>query len=522
MLVVKKHKKLVIADKHPQRITTIIPTAKLFQYKGRDLVAVPHRLEEVRVLRNMGFNAPSPIGYYYEWSGQYRPFDHQKVTAEFLTLNPEAFVLNQIGSGKTLSLLWAVDYLIRIGELKKILIASPLSTLERVWGDEIFKHFPHLDFVVLHGSRERRQKLLAQDAHIYIINHDGVEILQKELVARKDIDAVVIDELAEYRNARTDRWDAMKAVLNGRKWKWGMTGSPTPKAPTDAWAQIQLISPGKVPKYFTRFRDQVMRQNGPFKWVPRIEANRVVQEAMKPSILFTREECLDLPPCTFSNRHVEMSDEQTKAYKDMLNKLRIEHEQGQVIAVNEAVMAMKLVQVAAGCVYNTEGDNIILPNKARVKETLGIIEQAQGKTIVFVPLTGSLQLIRDEIAKAGYNVRAVNGETKKSERDEVFAAFQQQTNEVDVLVAHPQCMAHGITLTAASVIVWYIPTNNFAVYEQACGRITRQSQTMHQHIIHLEGSEIERRMYKRLESRGNMQGALLGLIKKEQEVDISG
>lgn len=519
MLVVKKHKKLVIADKHPQRITTVIPTAKIFQYKGRDLVAVPHQLEEVRVLRNMGFNAPSPISYYYDWSGQYKPFDHQKVTAEFLTVNPEAFVLNQIGSGKTLSLLWAVDYLIRTGQLNKILIASPLSTLERVWGDEIFRHFPHLDFVVLHGSRDRRQKLLKQDAHVYIINHDGVEILEKELIARKDIDAVVIDELAEYRNARTDRWTAMRNVLVGRKWKWGMTGSPTPKAPTDAWSQISLINPSKVPKYFTRFRDTVMRQAGPFKWIPRPEANRVVQEAMKPSILFTREECLDLPPCTFSNRHVEMGPEQAKAYKDMMANLRIEHEKGQVIAVNEAVMAMKLVQVAAGCVYSHDGDDIILPNKERVRATLEVIEQAQGKTIVFVPLTGGLELIRKAIADAGYKVRSVNGQTKKSERDEIFGAFQN-SDDIDVLVAHPQCMAHGITLTKASVIVWYIPTNNFAVYEQACGRITRQSQTMHQHIIHLEGSEIERRMYKRLESRGNMQGALLGLIKKEQEVDI--
>lgn len=518
MLVSTKHKKLVINSREPARITTVVPTAKAFTYKGKTLVAVPHQMDEVRVLRNMGYPAPAPISYHYKWSGQYAPFDHQRVTAEFLTLNSCGFVLNQIGSGKTVSALWAADYLMQVGQMKRMLIVAPLSTLDGVWGDELYRHFPHRDFVVLHGSAERRRKLLNQPADFYIINHHGVGVLLEELRARKDIDAVMVDELAEFRNAKTSLWKSVDAVMAGRAWKWGLTGSPTPKSPADAWAQCRLISPSRVPKYFTRFRELVMRQVTQFKWMPRPEANHVVKEAMQPAILFTREECLDLPPCTFSTRRVEMTPEQTKAYKEMVNRLCLEFEGEKVIAVNEAVKAMKLVQIAAGAVY-TDGDDVLLPNHHRVKTALEIIEQAQGKTIVYVPLTGGLRLIEQAIAEAGYNVRSVNGETPKHERDEIFRTFQQDTDAIQVLVAHPQCMAHGLTLTKASVIVWYIPTNNFAVYEQACGRITRQSQTMHQHIIHLEGSEIERKMYKRLEQRGSMQGALLEAIKAEMEVD---
>ena len=177
MIVSKRHKKLIIADKHPRRITTVIPTAKIFLWKGRELVAVPHGLEEVKVLRNMGFNAPSPIEHYYDWSGKYKPFAHQLVTSSFLTLNNRGFVLNEMGTGKTLSLLWSIDYMIAQGLLGKLLIVSPLSTLDGVWGDEIFKHFPHLNFVVLHGSADRRRKLLKQPADIYIINHDGLKVL---------------------------------------------------------------------------------------------------------------------------------------------------------------------------------------------------------------------------------------------------------------------------------------------------------------------------------------------------------
>ena len=133
MIVSKKHRKLILADRHPERITTVIPTAKIFEWKGKKLVAVPHKIDEVRVLRNMGISAPSPIEHHYQWSGQYKPFSHQSVTAGFLTLNPRGFILSEMGTGKTLSLLWATDYLMQQSLMGSLLIVSPLSTLERVW-----------------------------------------------------------------------------------------------------------------------------------------------------------------------------------------------------------------------------------------------------------------------------------------------------------------------------------------------------------------------------------------------------
>lgn len=516
MLISKKHKKLVFNSRHPERITTLIPTAKMLPYKGRELVAVPHKLDETKVLRNIGYPVPSPVAYYYAWSGRYQPFAHQKTTVEFLTLNSRAFVLNQIGTGKSLSVLWAYDYLKSVGQANKMVIVSPLSTLERVWADELFRHFPHLTYAVLHGTAARRLKLLAQDVDVYIINHDGVKVIQDEIAKRTDVDTVVVDELAEFRNQRTERWKALNELVHGRKWVWGLTGSPTPKAPTDAWAQVRLISPDRVPKYFTKFRDSVMRQINTFKWVPRNEAAHIVKEAMQPAILFKRDECIDLPPCTFSTREVEMSPEQKDAYKNMLNRLRMEYQGGEVTAVNEAVKAMKLVQIACGVAYSTDGQNIILPSPERVDAVKKIVEEADGKVIVYVPLTGGLTRIADELRAEGYDVGVVHGETPKAERDIIFSAFQTG-NDMRVLVAHPKCMAHGLTLTAASVIVWYIPTNDFSIYEQACGRIVRPGQKRHQHIIHLEGSNIERRMYNRLENKGNAQGVLLDLIKKDME-----
>jgi len=144
VLISTRNKKLVLNLRAPGRITTVIPTARAFDYKGQTLVAVPHEVDEVRILRNLGIEAPSPIAHHYKWSGRYKPFEAQEKTSAFLTLNPKAFVLSDLGTGKTMAALWAYDFLRSTGKANKMLIVSPLSTLERTWADEVFQHFPHL------------------------------------------------------------------------------------------------------------------------------------------------------------------------------------------------------------------------------------------------------------------------------------------------------------------------------------------------------------------------------------------
>lgn len=513
MIVSKKHKKLILADRHPERITTVIPTAKIFEWKGKKLVALPHRIDEVRVLRNMGLNAPSPVEHHYEWSGQYKPFAHQAVTSGFLTLNPRGFILSEMGTGKTLSLLWAVDYLKQQGQLNSLLIVSPLSTLERVWGDEVFKHFPHLNFVVLHGSAERRRKLLKQPADIYIINHDGLKVLEDELIARKDIDAVAIDEVAVYRSSKSDRYAVSKRVLEGRKYVWGLTGSPTPNAPTDAWAQCRLISPEKVPKYFSRFRDTVMRQITPFKWAPRPEALTVVRDAMQPAVLFTLDECIDLPEQTYLTRRVEQSPTQKKAYTDMLNKLKVESDRGEITAVNEAVKVGKLLQIAVGHAYSQDGSTISFDGADRIRVTKELIEESSAKVLVFVPYTGALEAVAAAL-REDYEVGIVQGSTSKHERDVVFSNFQNG-GPMRVIVANPGTLSHGLTLTAADTIIWFGPINSNETYQQACARVRRPGQKRTTVIVHLTGTPLEDKAYARLKNKQSMQGLLLDEIKKE-------
>jgi len=516
MLVHLPSKRLVMQLKNTARVTTVIPTAKVFDYKGARLVSVRHTIDSVRVLRNLGIRAPSPILHHYRWPGQFAPFYAQRETSQFLTLNPRAFVLNDMGTGKTLAALWAWDYLRQLaakrGVRLRLLVVSPLSTLERTWADEVFRHFSHLSVAVLHGTKERRLKLLADDFDIYLINHHGIRVVERELIAREDIDTVVVDEIATFRNATTALWKSLNRILKGRERVWGLTGTPTPNAPTDAWAQCRLISPERVPVYYGKFRDSVMRQLGPFKYLARDGATETVYEAMQPAVRFTRDQCMDLPPVIYQTREVSLSTEQKTAYKDMLSKLYTEYEGGEVQAVNEAVKVSKLVQIACGVVYGKDGTEVVLPTEPRIAALLEVFEQAAAKVIVFVPFKAVLRYVAEELRAKGLKIGVISGDVPAVERARIFKDFQN--GELDGLVAQPAAMSHGLTLTAANVVCWYAPVPSNETYEQANARITRPGQKHTQFIVHLEGTPIERRIYERLKSRQKMQGVLLETVKE--------
>jgi SNF2 family DNA or RNA helicase len=296
-----------------------------------------------------------------------------------------------------------------------------------------------------------------------------------------------------------------------------MTGSPTPNAPTDAWAQCRLVTPDNplVPKYFGAFKDKVMRQITQFKWVNKPEANDVVWQMMQPAIRFSLDDCTDLPEQTFITREVEMTPEQKKAYKDMLSKLATDYQGGQILAVNEAVKANKLIQIACGVAYGTNGEEVVIPSKPRMDVLKEIIEQSEGKVIVFVPLTAALEAVAAEL-RNDWSVEVVHGQTSKSERDRIFGAFQRHPDP-RVLVANAGAMSHGLTLTEATTIVWYAPVHSNETYEQACARVRRPGQTRTTVIVHIAGSDVERRVYKRLQDKQSMQGLLLDMMKERPE-----
>jgi SNF2 family DNA or RNA helicase len=514
MLVVEKARTLALKLNNPNRVLDSIPTAKTVEVRGIPLVLTPHSLDEVRVLRNLGINAPSPILHYYDWCGQYTPYEHQKQTAAFLTLHPKGLVLNEIGTGKTQSSLWAADYLIKTKQVKKVLILSPLSTLERVWGDAIFTGFPHRRFVVLHGTAERRKKLLKTEADFYIINHDGFPIISE--LAHGMFDLVIVDEAAVLRNPSTQRFKVFRKWMdnNTSTRLWLMTGTPTPNDPTDAWALAKLVNSPFCTKTFTSFREQVMMKIAQWKFVPRPEAVDIVKHILQPAVRYTRDECFDLPETVIQTRQVELTPEQKKHYTQMLRHFVTEMStEGTITAVNEAVKIQKLVQIACGVAYGDDGRNIELDCTPRINLVKEVIEEAGEKVIVFVPLTGTLHMLEKELSKH-WTVGVVNGEVSSTKRNQIFQDFQE-AKDPHVLIAHPATMAHGLTLTVASTIIWYGPVTSNEQYVQANGRIERIGKRHTSNVIHIEATDLEYKMYERLKNKQKLQGLLLDLIQQQ-------
>ena len=492
-------------------VERIVPHKKV-QRRGLDLMLVPHRVDTTKVLRNLGYEIPSPILTRYDWAGQ-TPFESQKTTAAMLTTSHRAYVLNEMGTGKTLASLFAFDFLKQAGAANKMIVVAPLSTLNVVWSQEVFTRMPHLEVVVLHGTRAQRLRALDTYADIYVINHDGIGVILHELQGRGDIDVVLLDELAVYRNKQTNRWKLANQLVQGRKWVWGMTGGPTPKAPTDAWAQIRLLTPENVGWSFKAFREETMYQVTQFKWLPRKDALDHVHTLMQPSVRFTREECLDLPPTTYSERHAALSKEQEKAYREMDAAFVMQHPSGSITAMNAGVQMSKLIQICCGFAYGENERFIELDHTSRIATMLEVVEQSESKVIIFVPYKRAIKLVEAGL-KGKCSFSTVTGDTPKRERDKIFTLFQHSVHP-HVLVAHPKVAAHGLTLTRANTILWYGILPDLEIYEQACARVVRPSQTLHTHIVHIVSTPAERKIVRTLETRGNMQAALLDLFEKD-------
>lgn len=517
MLIVKNKKAVVLATNRAGQITSAIAKAKVLKQKGdKALVAVGHSLRNYRVLKNMGFNVPNPIEYYYKWAGRYTPYAHQIDTAGFLAANARAYCLNGLGAGKSLSCLWAFDYLRSIGLAKRMLVVAPLSTLERTWADEVFFHFPHLECAVLHGSKEKRLRLLNTKADVLVINHDGLKVLEKELAAEK-FDVVTLDEITQIaRNQRSGRWKATNVVIKDATWVWALTATPIPNNPADAYGQIKLITPNRAPRSYTQFQDMVTTLVGPYRRIPKRGSTETIFNMMQPSIRYATRDCIDLPPTIYVTRHAPMTPEQEKAYRRMQTQKVFQSEEGgqKTIAQNEAIVATKLVQICSGAILQTDGSAARVESPERLNICKELIDSSEGKVIVFAPYLAAIDYIIDELRKeyGEASVAQIDGRVSKNERDQTFGDFQKADNP-RIIVAQPAAMSHGLTLTAASTIIWFAPPYSNEVYEQANGRIVRPGQKRHTLIANIEGSPFERLIYKRLVERGALQGKLLEMME---------
>lgn len=501
VMVSRPNRALVV----PSTNTTVamFPTAKILD--GR--LVVPHGLCETLMLRHLGWRVPSPINLYYNWVGG-KPFAVQRATVDLMTSHQRCYVLNSMGTGKTKAALWSWDYLHSQGMCGKMLVVATLSTLNFVWGRECFATIPHRRVQILHGTKKQRLERLNEEADIYVINHDGLKTISAELAAKAGLDVLCLDELAVYRN-NSDRSKAMRKFAQTFKWVWGLTGRPMPNAPTDVWAQAKIVTPHTVPKFFNQAQQMLMNKIDQYRFVPKPDAVDTAFRMLQPSVRYDLDAVVELPEVVYRTIDVPLTPQQTATYAKLAKEFKVMIENKEVTAVNAAVVMGKLLQVSGGWVYSGPDTSIALDAKPRHETLVDLIEEAEHKVLVFVPFRHAIEGLTKVLDAAGIEHAVVHGQI--SGRDKIFNLFQN-TTKFKVLLAHPQCLAHGLTLTAADTVIWYMPITSLEIYDQANARITRVGQKHRQQVLHLQSTQVEKKIYAMLRGKQKIQNALLDLL----------
>ena len=491
---------LLLKVRDAERITKVIPKSRVMKaHDDHYEVLVNWGMEEVQVLKNLNIkNVPSPILTQYHWRGMYKPFDHQKTTASFLTLHRRAFCFNEQGTGKTGSVIWAADYLMNLGFVKRVLVICPLSIMESAWRSDLFKFAMHRSVDVAYGARNKRKEIIESDAEFIIINFDGVEIIADE-IAKAEFDLIVVDEANAYKNPGTKRWKILNRLLRSNTRLWMLTGTPAAQSPVDAFGLARLVSPDRVPKYMTVFRDQVMYKVSQFKWVPRPDSETVVHNALQPAIRFTKEQCLDLPEMTYVTRDVPLSEQQKKYYEIMRKEMLIYADGEQITTINAAANLNKLLQLSGGCVYSDTGEVVEFDADNRLSVLEEVIDEASHKVLVFVPFRHAIEAVSVYLKKH-YTVDVIHGGISAGARTRIFDQFQTE-KDPRVLVIQPQAASHGVTLHAANTIVYWSPVMSVETYLQANARVHRAGQRNPCTVVHLQGNPVEKRLYKMLQDK---------------------
>jgi SNF2 family DNA or RNA helicase len=497
-------------------LANLFPGAQTVEMDDDRLILLPHGMAETRLLRNLGLDVPAPILTQYDWEGG-TPFDVQKKTAALLTTNFRAYCLNGMGTGKTKASLWAWRYLNRMGLANKLLVVAPLSTLNFTWMREVFNTLPGISATVLHGTRAKRLARLADTSFdVYIVNHDGLGVIWNDLKTRTDIDTMVLDELAVYRNGTSDRTKLARDVAKRMRWCWGMTGSPTPQAPTDAWGQCSIITPHTVPRFFGRFRDEVMTKVSQFRFVPKNNALDRVWEVMQPAVRFVLDDVVELPDVVERTVDIDLGPKQAKAYKALEEHAHALIANQEITAANAGAVLMKLLQVSSGYVYTRDRTIVSLDNDERLQALVDAVLSTDRKVLVFVPFKHALDGIIERLTREGIETAKVSGDTPRGERDQIFNLFQN-TNRFRVIAAHPACMSHGLTLTAADSVVWFAPITSLETFEQANARIRRIGQKSKQQILMFQSTKVERQIYTKLRAKQRVQDRLLEMFADSSE-----
>lgn len=442
----------------------------------------------------------------------FKPHDYQRVAMEWILDHEKCGLFLDMGMGKTVSSLTAVellrdDYL----DIGKVLVIAPKRVAEDTWPSEIkkWRHLQALTVSKILGTPAERRRAIQADADVYIVSRDNVAWLVDEVKGDWDFDTLIIDELSSFKNHASKRFKKLKTVTPYFKRVIGLTGTPAPNSYLDLWAQVYLLDRGKrLGKNITAFRrtyfDGISRgMYTEYKLKP--GAKEAIDDAISDiCISMSAKDHLDLKEPMLIDVKVAMDAKEKKLYKTMERDAVLELDDDTIAALSAAVVSNKLLQLANGAIYDEDGKtHIVHGRKLDALEELR--EEAQGENIlVFYSFKSDYERIKERFPDA------VKLDGAESIRD-------WNAGKIKMLLAHPASAGHGLNLQdGGSIIIWYGLTWSLELYQQANARLHRQGQKNTVRIYRLltEGT-VDGRVAKALEGKGIRQEELLEKLKAE-------
>lgn len=485
-----------------------------FTIQGQSISVVTRDYHTITALRAAGHDIAS-YEERYVYPGRFAPMAHQRQSVAFFLDHERAANLSDPGTGKTLASVWAADCLMQVGAVRRVLITSPKSIMLPVWGRELFSTLPRRPYAILQGVRDKKQAMARQtDIQFIVVNHESLHLLEGHL---PEVDLVIVDEATKFKEPRARRTQALMRIAEGKR-LWLLTGTPAPQAPTDAYTGIRLLKSGRYIS-FSRFRDKTMVKMSQFTWRARPNAAEIIHKEYQPSIRFRRDECFDLPDQQFIDLEVEPTKQQEKMAKDFIKQAWADLGGQKVTAVNAGVALSKALQVLAGGVYHPTGEDDLVgatavDSEPLVEAILSIVTETEGPVLVFAPFRISAAVIHAKMLENNLRSEIVTGATADAERTEIFDRVQK--GECDVMVAIPQTVSHGLTLTTSNTIIWVAPPFSFETYEQANARIYRKGQTRKTVVYRITQLPLTKALYRRLDERANLQDTILRLMEEKE------
>lgn len=450
---------------------------------------------------------------------EFKPHDYQKYATEFIESHPIAAVILQMGLGKTVCTLTAIEHLIYdTFEVSKVLIVAPLRVAKVTWSDEIDKwdHLSHLTYSVAVGSEKERLSALKKKADLYMINRENLQWLIEKSGLPFDYDMVVLDELSSFKSWQSKRFRAFMKVRPKVQRVVGLTGTPSSNGLMDLFAEFKCLDMGeRLGRFITQYRNAFFipdRMNGQvvYSYKPRPFAEEEIYRRIGDiTISMKALDHLKMPELIENRYPVYMDDGEKQQYESMKKDLILPYLENEAItAANAAALSGKLCQMANGAVYSDEGSVAHIHDR-KLDALEDIIEAAQGPILLCYWFKHDLERITKKLDELKVEYARISS-------DGSIRMWNEGKFQVGLI--HPASAGHGLNLQAGgNHIVWFGLTWSLELLEQTNARLWRQGQRAEAVVVQylVTAGTIDERILDAISKKEKDQNALIDAVKAE-------